>query len=83
MWVPHKINNNKKKTKEQKKRKEREVAREREKESKVLFIFLFFSHFSIRFTEIGLSEFVRGRSKVLYSMRATRRNQKHGISPSF
>ena len=46
-------------------------------------IFFFFSHFSLRFTEIGPSEFVGGRSKVLYSTRATRGNQKHGISPSF
>ena len=45
-------------------------------------IFFFFSHFSLRFTEIGPSEFVGGRSKVLYSTRATRGNQKHGISPS-
>ena len=49
-----------------------------------LFLFLFFfSRFSLRFTEIGPSEFVGARSKVLYSMRATRGNQKHGISPSF
>ena len=33
--------------------------------------------------EIGPSEFVGARSKVLYSMRATRENQKYGISPSF
>ena len=46
------------------------------------FIF-FFSRFSFRYTEIGPSEFVEGRSKVLYSTRATRRNKKHGISPSF
>ena len=45
--------------------------------------FLFFSRFSLRFTEIGPSEFVEARSKVLYSTRATRGNQKHGISPSF
>ena len=50
----------------------------------LLFYFIFFfSRFSLRFTEIGPSEFVGGRSKVLYSTRATRRNQKHGISPSF
>ena len=48
-----------------------------------IFFIFFFSHFSLRFMEIGPSEFVGGRSKVLYSMRATRRNQKHGISPSF
>ena len=52
---------------------------------KVLFFlfFLFFSRFSLRFTEIGPSEFVEARSKVLYSTRATRGNQKHGIAPSF
>ena len=33
--------------------------------------------------EIGPSEFVGVRSKVLYSMRATFGNQKHGISSSF
>ena len=48
-----------------------------------LIFFLFFFRFSLRYTEIGPSEFVGGRSKVLYSTRATRRNQKHGISPSF
>ena len=46
----------------------------------LFFIFIFFlSHFSLRFTEVGPSEFVGGRSKVLYSMRATRMNQKHEI----
>ena len=52
----------------------------------LFFLFLLFSllsRFSLRFTEIGPSEFFGGRSKVLYSTRATRRNQKHGISPSF
>ena len=54
----------------------------------VLFLFNFFyfkvfSRFSLRFSEIGPSEFVEARSKVLYSTRATRGNQKHGISPSF
>ena len=51
-----------------------------------LFFLLFYfslSHFFFRFTEIGPSEFVERRSKVLYSTRATRRNQKHEISPSF
>ena len=52
-----------------------------------IFIFIFyfkvFSRFSLRYTRIGLSEFVETRSKVLYSTRATRGNQKHGISPSF
>ena len=42
-----------------------------------------FSRFSLRYTEIGPSAFVRARTKMLYSMRATRENQKHGISPSF
>ena len=45
--------------------------------------FLFFSCFSLRFTEIEPSEFIEERSKVLYSTRSTRGNQKHGISPSF
>ena len=49
----------------------------------ILFLFLLFSHFSLRFTEIGPSEFVGARSKVMYSTRATHGNQKHGISPSF
>ena len=49
-----------------------------------LFILLFFFfHFSLRYTEIGSSEFVGARTKILYSTRATRWNQKHGISPSF
>ena len=55
-----------------------------EKMRRNIFIFIFiFSHFSLRYTEIGSSEFVGVRSKVLYSMRATLGNQKHGISPSF
>ena len=33
--------------------------------------------------EIGPSEFVGARSKVMYSTRATHGNQKHGISPNF
>ena len=49
----------------------------------ILNFFIFFSHFSIRFMEIEPSEFVEVRSNGLYSMRATRRNQKHRISPSF
>ena len=49
-----------------------------------LFIYyFFFSRFSLRYTEIGPSEFVGARRKVMYSMRATHGNQKHGISPSF
>ena len=49
-----------------------------------LFYFIFFlSHFFLRFTEIEPSEFVGARRIGLYSMRATRRNQKHRISPSF
>ena len=47
------------------------------------YYFIFLSHFFFRFTEIGPSGFVEGKSKVLYSTRATRRNQKYGISPSF
>ena len=46
-------------------------------------VFFFFSRFSLRYTEIGPSEFVGTRLKMLYSMRATRGNQKHGISSSF
>ena len=62
-------------------RREEEVAGGR----KFIFLFFYFflSHFSLRFTEIRPSEFVRGRSKVLYSTRATHGNQKHEISPSF
>ena len=56
----------------------------RETELKRDFYFLFFfSRFSLRYMKIGLSEFVGARRKVFYSTRATRRNQKHGISPSF
>ena len=47
------------------------------------FFFLFFSRFSLRYTEIGPSEFVGAKTKRLYSTRATRGNQKHGISPNF
>ena len=55
-----------------------------EKLRRKIFIFIFlFSRFSLRYTEIGLSEFVGARRKVLYSTRATLGNQKHGISPSF
>ena len=45
--------------------------------------FFFFSRFSLRYTEIGPSEFVVARRKVLYLTRATCEYQKHGISPSF
>ena len=48
-----------------------------------IFYYFFFSRFSLRYTEIGPSEFVGARTKVLYSTRATRGNKKHGISPSF
>ena len=51
---------------------------------KFLFLFyFFFSCFSFRYMEIGPSEFVGTRTKMLYSTRATRGNQKHGILPSF
>ena len=50
----------------------------------VFYFFIFiFSRFSLRYTKIGPSEFVGARTKMLYSTRATRGNQKHGISPSF
>ena len=76
MWILHKL----KKKKNNKKRRKRS----RREENVFIFIFIFFfSHFSLRFMEIGPSEFVKARSKVLYSTRATRGNQKHGISPSF
>ena len=59
--------------------RERNCVRER-----FLFYFIFiFSRFSLRYTEIGPSEFVGTRRKVLYSTRATRENKKHGISQSF
>ena len=68
------------------KKKKNKKRRRRSRRGRLAYLFIFiffFSHFSLRFTEIGPSEFVGGRSKVLYSTRATRRNQKHGISPSF
>ena len=73
---------NKIKTKQSKQKKNGVPEREK-RERKILFIYFIFSRFSLRYTEIGPSEFVEARSKVLYSMRATRGNQKHGISPSF
>ena len=60
---------------------ERGRNRERERENNFIYLF-FFSHFSLRYTEIGPSEFVGARTKRLYSTRATHGNQKHGISPS-
>ena len=57
--------------------------REKREGNIFFYFFYFFSHFSFRYTEIGQSEFVGARSKVLYSMKATRGNKKHGISPSF
>ena len=80
---PTQINNKKIKIKDKRKEKEKDG---RGRDSRLVlfyFIIFIFSHFSLRFTEIRPSEFVGGRSKVLYSTRATRRNQKHGISPSF
>ena len=58
----------------------------REKEGRTflfLFLFFFFSRFSLRYTEIGPSEFVRARTNRLYSTRATHENQKQEISLSF
>ena len=76
-----KIKNNKKTIQTNIKRK---AGRESEKQKDKDFYFIFFfSHFSLRYTEIGPSEFVGARSKVLYSTRATLGNQKHWISPSF
>ena len=74
-----------KKNKNQIKEKEKDGRGRDNREVSFLFfiIFIFFSHFSLRYTEIGQSEFVGARSKVLYSMRATHWNQKHGISSSF
>ena len=65
----------------QKKKTKTSLPREREKQRD--FFYFLFSHFSLRYTEIGPSEFIGVRSKVLYSMRATRGNQKQGISPIF
>ena len=48
----------------------------------IFFIFIF-SRFSLRYTEIGPSEFVGARTKRLYSTGATHGNQKHGISSNF
>ena len=56
---------------------------EGEKLRRKIFFYFFFSRFSLRYIEIGPSEFVGVRKKVLYSMRATRGNKKHGISPNF
>ena len=50
---------------------------------KFLLLLFFFSRFSLRYTEIGPSQFVGARTKRLYSTRATHENQKHGISPIF
>ena len=59
--------------------------RERQSECFFLkfFLYFIFSRFSLRYTEIGPSEFVGARTKRLYSTRVTCGNQKHGISPSF
>ena len=48
----------------------------------IYFIFIFY-RFSLRYTEIGSSEFIGARRKVLYSTRATLGNQKHEILLSF
>ena len=70
------------KTKQSKQKKNGVPEREK-RERKIFFIYFIFSHFSLRYTEIGPSEFVGVRSKVLYSTGATHGNQKHWISPSF
>ena len=56
---------------------------EKQRDKVFFLVFFFFSHFSLRYAEIGPSEFVEARSKVMYSTRATHGNQKHEISPSF
>ena len=73
MWVPLK---KKKKKKEADGRTNRECGKERE-----FFYFFFSLYFFLRFMEIGSSEFVGSRTKVLYATRATRGYQKHGILP--
>ena len=75
-----KTNKNSKKEKRVGSGRERETKREREKKS--FFIFIFFaSLFDIRsFDRRNLSGQER---KFIYSTRATRGNQKHGISPRF
>ena len=56
---------NKKKIKIKNKRKEKEKdERGRDSRLVLLFFIIFFSHFSLRFTEIEPSEFVGGRSKL-------------------
>ena len=59
------------------------MGREKEIEREKKIYLFFFSHFSLRFTEIGPLEFVGAKSKVMYSTRATHWNQKHEISSSF
>ena len=66
-----------KKKKQKNKTKTEGGKRGREEQGRlVLFFFIFiFSRFSLRYTEIGPSEFVAS----LYSTRATHGNQKYGI----
>ena len=71
----------KKKTTE--KNREETMRESRERECMIFLFFYFFSYLSLRYTEIEPSEFVGARTKRLYSTRATRGNQKHGISQSF
>ena len=66
------------------KRERERDGRGRGRDSCFYFYFIFFfCRFSLRYTEIGKSEFVGARTKRLYLTKATRGNQKHGISPSF
>ena len=81
---PTQINKKKKKKKNKKNRRDKEeTVRERRERIGFYILIFFFSRFSLRYTEIGPSEFVGTRRKVLYSTRVTHGNQKHGISPSF
>ena len=64
-------------------KREGDVRGRRSRRRLFLFLFFFFSRLSLRFTEIGPSDFVGTRTKVLYSTRATHGNKKQGISPSF
>ena len=77
MWVPLKIKNKKQTNIEA----DGWLSRQRAWEVKEYF-FLFYSlYFFLKFTEIGQSEFIGSRTKVLYATRATRGYQKHEISP--
>ena len=64
-------------------KKRRRCERETEPQTFIFIFIFFFSRLSLRFTEIGSSDFVGTRTKVLYSTRATHENKKQGISLSF